>query len=628
MQPSPHVRSFARHPLLTLACSFALGIASSRTGLLHFWPLVFCSAVSATLALVTLIKSRLTLATLLTVSSIFFAGALLALTEKRHPPGESLKRLLDNHSISFGDSIELEGGLDGPPQFAPDRLYLTLAVEKIGKSGRHINAPGMVGLVALVNPQHPEDYGLLDLRYGARLRVKTKLAGADRFRNPGVNSFTEYLERKGYDTTAFVKSPLLIERIDDAPSFKLLLWLYQYRQRIEALINTNFSAETAGVLNAALLGNRSYLSHSTATRFREGGTYHVLVISGLHISFIGGLVFLVSGKVIRSPGVRFLLSASFLWAYVIAVGAEASVVRAGLMFTIVALGPVLRRQGDSLNALGAAALGLLTWQPANLLDPSFQLTFLSVLAILVLAWPLLIRLAQIGSWRPTRAAPYPPACAPWVRTFCECLFWSERRWRKELTRANYSYRLLKAPLAGWLDHVRLQRLLRYCFGAVVVSFSVEITLLPLLILYFHRVSLASIILNIGVSVLMATLGLVAISGLLVLQVSSSLAAPLFSLANLLNWSMVHSIDPFVRVSMASLRIPEYSGWSGVFYLLYYVPLLFLARMVSTENSWASGIRQKSWAFSTAICAEVFALIVLILHPLSAGMPDGKLHVDF
>ena len=70
-----------------------------------------------------------------------------------------------------------------------------------------------------------------------------------------------------------------------------------------------------------------------------------------------------------------------------AVGAEASVVRAALMFTFVAFAPVVSRRAASLNALGAAALVLLTWRPSDLFDPSFQLTFLSVAAIVIFAGP-------------------------------------------------------------------------------------------------------------------------------------------------------------------------------------------------------------------------------------------------
>lgn len=132
-----------------------------------------------------------------------------------------------------------------------------------------------------------QEFAELDLRYGARIRVMTILERSDSFRNPGVSLFTEYLDRKGYDATGFVKSPLLIERLENTRVFLPLAWLYEWRRNLQAEIDSRFSRDTAGVLDAAMLGNRYNLSHSTAERFREGGTFHVLVISGLHITFSG-----------------------------------------------------------------------------------------------------------------------------------------------------------------------------------------------------------------------------------------------------------------------------------------------------------------------------------------------------
>jgi hypothetical protein len=64
-------------------------------------------------------------------------------------------------------------------------------------------------------------------------------------------------------------------------------------------IDSRFEPDTAGVLDAALLGNRYNLTRATAARFREGGTFHVLVISGLHISFIGGVILFVLRRVTK-----------------------------------------------------------------------------------------------------------------------------------------------------------------------------------------------------------------------------------------------------------------------------------------------------------------------------------------
>ena len=201
------------------------------------------------------------------------------------------------------------------------------------------------------------------------------------------------------------------------------------------------------MLDAALLGNRYNLSRDASERFREGGTFHVLVISGLHISFIGGVVFLVVRRLTKRRLMQFLLPAIVVWAYSFAVGAEASVVRAALMFTFAGLAAIVFRQASSLNALGGAALVLLIRSPKEIFDPSFQLTFLSVLAIVVIAWPLLLNFSAIGAWHPTRSTPYPPACSRGLKSFCEILFWSERKWQQELDRS--SHQLSSVQSRAW-----------------------------------------------------------------------------------------------------------------------------------------------------------------------------------
>jgi len=438
--------------------------------------------------------------------AFFFGGETLALLQARDENRRTIRNLADDQTVT------LTGVLDGPPEFARDRLYLSLSVSEATTAGR-------VWLLApFRNGASEQDYRALRLRYGARVRVTTTLDRAGDYRNPGVSSLSEYLDRRDYDATALVKSPASIVRLDDTAVFTPLAWLYDWRERLQQEIDSRFPPETAGVLDAALLGNRYNLSHDATERFREGGTFHVLVISGLHISFLGGIVFLGVRRLTRSRLVQVALPAIVVWSYTLAVGAEASVVRAALMFTFAGLATILFREATSLNALGGAALLLLVRSPKDIFDPSFQLTFLSVLAIVVIAWPMLLKFAAIGSWHPTRSTPYPPNCSCALKIFCELLFWSELKWKHELARTSHKYRLFKARSAVWLERCYLQHCLRYVFGAMVVSASVQIVLLPQMIVYFHRLSLASLLLNIVVSFLLAALICAAILALLVWQI--------------------------------------------------------------------------------------------------------------
>ncbi|MDT4953834.1 MAG: competence protein ComEC [Acidobacteriota bacterium] len=628
--------TFLPHPLAVLAAAFALGVLAARFILLPLSLVLACAAACSLAVVYSYVRAFALPASVMLALAFFCAGATLMVLEKSSVARERVERLYDGGLIASGDPVEVTGVVMGAPEPAPDGFYLMLNAEKLRFKTDERAVSGEILLFAPVRDAAARaEYEALELRYGARLSVMTALGRTDNFRNPGVSTLTEYLERRRVDATGLIKSPLLVERLDDVRVFLPLAWIYEWRQHLLAEIDGKFSVETGGVLKAALLGNRYALSLSAAERFREGGTFHVLVISGLHISFIGGIVLFLMRRVTKRRVWQFCVSVAFLWAYTIAVGAEVSVVRAALMFTVVTLAPVLHRRARSLNALGGATLLLLVWRPSDLFDPSFQLTFLSVLAIIVLAWPLLERLRNVGQWHPTRETPRPPVCAHWLRVFSETLFWSEREWQREMRRSNYSYRLFKTQRAARLEKLHLQRALRYAFGAIVVSASVQIVLLPLLVIYFHRFSMAALVLNIWVGALMALLALTTLSAILIFQLSAWAAAPLFKLAEGLNWLMVHGVDPFAAAGYASVRIPEYAGWPFILYLLYYIPLLALAHALARWNPFAHAtedVKQNRFRLlfkpRSAAAALATMFILIVAHPFSAGRPDGRLRIDF
>jgi competence protein ComEC len=605
----PHRSRFSHHPLFQLALAFSVGICSAS-----YLPAkavialgVFCTLI----CVLSVIRKGTAIAGVALLLSFFFAGQMLAALEERKKT---------SFVIPHGSSL-LTGVLDGPPEFARDRAYFSLRVD----SGR------VWLLVPFRNATTEEEFRKLQLRYGTRIRVTTSLDYVGNYRNPGVSTLSEYLERREYDATGVIRSPASIVRLEDTSVFKPLAWLYEWRERLQRAIDSRFAPETAGVLDAALLGNRYNLTRTASERFREGGTFHVLVISGLHITFLGAIVFLAVRRLTRHRVLQFVLPVTVVWSYSLAVGAEASVVRAALMFTFAGFAAIIFRQPNSLNALGAAALVLLIRSPKEIFDPSFQLTFLSVLAIVVIAWPLLLNLSAIGSWHPTRATPYPPACSRTLKSFCEILFWSERQWIEELAHSPHKYRLFKAKTAAWLERCYLQHCLRYLFGAILVSASVQVVLLPLMILYFHRVSLASLLLNIIVSILLAALVFVALLALVIAEVSVTVAAPLFKLADAINWLMVHSVDPFSDLGLATFRLPEYSGAAAVIYAVYFVPLSLLVIALSHWRPLAAraGRRCRLHVLGLPLaCAQFFLLAILLLHPFSTGHAEGKLRVDF
>ena len=630
--------ALCRAPLFILSVALTVGLLCARVPETQSRVvLVLCVSLSAALSAVSvlLVRSRKSFAaSVCVVTAFLLTGLSLGIADTSTRARNRLSLLYEQGTIAEGDPVDLTATVDGMPERAPDRIYVRVRAQKLTFKQIEYNCAGVVFLTAHVaDDERRRAFDALELRHGARIRVMVALDREDTFRNPGVMQLTEYLERNDFEATGVIKSPLLVERLDDDTVFLPLGWLYDWRETLQQKFAATFSAETSGVLNAALLGNRYGLSQSAADRFRAGGTFHVLVISGMQISFIGALVFFGAGWFTRKRIWRFAIATFLIWSYTVAVGSDAPVARAALMFTLVILAPVIWRRANSLNVIGATALMLLVWRPKNLFDPSFQLTFLSVLAIVLLAVPLMQTMQRVGSWVPTGLTPYPPQCSDWFRKLSEALFWSEAKWRAELAASNINYRLFKTPLAAKLERWRLQSLCRFVFAAVMISTVVQVAMLPPMIVYFHRLSFASLVLNIFVGALMAALGIIAVVAVTVSPVSASLASPFVLLVEKLNWLMIHIVDPFARLGVASIRLPHYSGWMAAVYGLYYAALAILVVGLTRWNPFhlrTSSIRRtrERRIVSIAAVSMVALCALIIVHPFSSAPPDGKLHVDF
>jgi competence protein ComEC len=635
MHGSRPTSNFSEYPLVILAAAYASGVLLARLSNAPPSACVAPAALASASAVFALLKKREVAAARLVVLAFACAGAALSSVESRESAGDArLRGLYESGRIASAEPVELTGVIEREPEIAPDGLLLSVRVEAVRHKSAETACGGRVELFAPVrDARAAAGYDSLELRRGARVRVAAALTRAERFRNPGVTPFGEYLDARDVDARGTLKSALLVERLDDEPVLLPLALLDVWRAALVRRADAAFSRDAAGVFKAAVLGNRFGLSRGAAERFREGGTIHALVISGLHIAFVGGLVWAAARRLTRRPFARWAASAACVWVYTVGVGAEPSVVRAALTFTLAALAPALGRRSGALNATGGAALALLVWRPASLLDPSFQLTFLAVLAVLAFALPLVSNLKAVGQWRPTRATPYPPACPRWFRAVAEALYWRESAWRRETARASHTYELFKTPWASRLERWRLQPALRFACAALLTTAAVQLVLLPPLVVYFHRLSLASLVLNLFAGALLITQAFAALAAMAAGEISAPLASPLVRLTEFSTHLLIHGVDPFARAGVASLRLPAYVGAASAVYALHYVPLLLLGRALLRWGPLSGPPRarrapRRGRLLKAAAWASTATTLIIVAHPFSAPRPDGRLRVDF
>jgi competence protein ComEC len=150
------------------------------------------------------------------------------------------------------------------------------------------------------------------------------------------------------------------------------------------------AGERRAVLAGLVLGEEEELSQGLRDDFRASGLYHLLAVSGQNVAFVAGGVLLLCWLLGISRFVAEVGALGAIVAYVLAVGWQPSVVRAGVAGGLASLAWLASRPTDRWYFLLLGAALLLAWTPYSLLEPGFQLSFAAVGAIFV-AVPLLER---------------------------------------------------------------------------------------------------------------------------------------------------------------------------------------------------------------------------------------------
>ncbi|MEN3334068.1 MAG: competence protein ComEC [Blastocatellia bacterium] len=575
-----------RQPCLYLAAALITGILLDRWLAAPGWLLAPLAVTAVALSGRFIFVKKATQATLALLVSLAVTGAWLSLQERENVQPTRLKRLFEARVITPDDPIELTGVLLAPPEPAPGAFFHALEAESLRAQDTTQMASGVARLsISPGDDEARDEFKQLALDTGSRLRVLVRLERARRYSNPGSPDFNDFLERRGDDLKGTIKSPLLIETLGKATTNRALAWLYRVRLRLMEAIEARFDAKVSGTLKAMLAGNRYFLDAQVTERLRQSATFHTLVIAGLHIGILAWALLRLRWDFWRSSGkravqghsiVRTLAAILVLWAYAIMVGLAPPVVRAATMLTIGVIGPMIFRRAASINTVSLAAFIMLALKPALVADPGFQLSFAAVAAIVALALPLIDKLKQIGEWQPTSRTPHPPVCPPAVRAFAEMLFWNEREFRRDSQRSPIRYRLEKSVVARWLNRLRLQPLARAFVLLVITSTAIQLATLPLMAVYFNRVSPIGIVLNVTAGLLTAALMLGGLVVMAIAPLSAGLSALGVAAVNAAHDLLVHSIVPFEGMALATFRVAHYEDWHALIYALYFVPLAGLA----------------------------------------------------
>ncbi|MDA0577127.1 MAG: ComEC/Rec2 family competence protein [Verrucomicrobia bacterium] len=175
----------------------------------------------------------------------------------------------------------------------------------------------------------------------------------------------------------------------------LMAWCYKARIRAAAHVIAGIEdfPEEAGIQQALTLGYRQRLSDRVSELGATTGTLHIFAISGSHVAIVAGIcVFLL--RALRLPRGRWIIILGpVLIAYTLSTGAQASAIRACVMAILCFLAPAMGRKPDGASALACSAMLIVAWDPTQIVDVGFVLSFV-VVAGLIGLYPLFLRLMQ------------------------------------------------------------------------------------------------------------------------------------------------------------------------------------------------------------------------------------------
>jgi len=489
--------------------------------------------------------------------------------------------------LSDGPPIRPRRNAVGPPaapSFDGNRLEFALEL-----------APGRR---ARVYVDFPERHELPTLSYGNRIEAVARLRVPRGFRNPGSFDFAGYLARHRIWWIASIRSPEKLRILDGGCGSRFLAAVYQVRAAILRRIDRLYPGDdyASAMLRGILLGDDARVERVWTEQYRRTGTYHALVISGLHVTVLGGILLFLLRVLAAGAVFSLLTTACFAWVYALMAGWTPPVVRAAAGLTLFLLARYLFRKGRILNLLAAVAIVFLLIDPGQLFDASFQLSFLAVAAIGALAVPwieatsqpfssALRRLADRGG--DLRIAPKLAQFRVEMRLLAEAAFLATR-----------------LPQSWWRAAIGLAgRTALWAHDMIVVSAVVQLALVLPMAVYFHRVSFSGLTAN-----LLAVPLLNAVVPIGFLAAATGWALPARLARGLLLESQ--SIVDWHARREPDWRVPDPPLW---------LACLFAAALVAVALSG----RTSRWLRAALAGALAATLVLVVWHPFAPQVMPGE-----
>ena len=368
---------------------------------------------------------------------------------------------------------------------------------------------------------------LSKILYGRKISCTGSFEAFEGELNPGQFDADAYYKNEGYTGILDAKD---IRIVKEEESFSPDIYLHRLNLAISEKYKKILGDKNAGSLSAMVLGDKTSLDEEIKELYQENSISHLLSISGLHISLLGGAVFLFLRRLKVSFRFPLIASSIILIVYGAFTGFSVSTSRAVIMMSVLFISFVIGKSYDLPSGLALAALILIVINHRAIYQSSFLLSFFAVIGIFYIM-PELLYIFKVDIYHK------------------------------------------KGIIKG----------LHLLLASIISSISVLLATLPIVLNNFYEVSLTGILLNIIVIPLMSLVVITGLLGGFVALVSETVGSFILGITHyILNlYTLFCRLGD--RLTFLRLIIGKPDKWQIVLYYLILVIVFYFLALKRREN---------------------------------------------
>ena len=406
--------------------------------------------------------------------------------------------------------------------------------------------------------------GLSKILYGRKISCTGSFEAFDGELNPGQFDADAYYKNEGYTGILDAKD---IRIVKEEESFSPDIYLHRLNLAISEKYKKILGDKNAGSLSAMVLGDKRGLDEEIKELYQENSISHLLSISGLHISLLGGAVFLFLRRLKISFSFPLIASSIILIIYGAFTGFSVSTSRAIVMMSVLFISFVIGKSYDLPSGLALAALMLIVMNHRVIYQSGFLLSFFAVIGIFYIMPELL-----------------------------------------------YIFKVDIYHKRGIIKGLHL------LLASIISSISILLATLPIVLNNFYEVSLTGILLNIIVIPLMSLVVITGLLGGFVALVSETMGSFILGITHyILNlYTLFCRLGD--RLTFLRLIIGKPDKWQIVLYYLILVIVFYLLALKRRENKLDSLKNNLSEGYNTSKRIAITGLMTFIAFLIIAYKP--------